>query len=146
MDGQGGGYDPRRLTVEQVVELRAGYAAGVPNRELAERFGVSKATVSSVALGRRYRDVPGAWEGEPRGGGSRMAPRFSDQEIADIRAASAAGLSRRWIAKRFGVGEAKISLIATRQSYRHVPEGVAPSGWMRRRIAVALFWGRAVMS
>ena len=48
------------LSAANRKELAAGYAAGVPVKELAERFGVHRATVNRVAAqaGLRARRVP----------------------------------------------------------------------------------------
>lgn len=51
----------RKLTEEQVVELRNLYRAGEgTTRGLAERFGISNSRVTCILRGSSYADVPGA--------------------------------------------------------------------------------------
>jgi transposase-like protein len=45
-----------RLTVEQVAEIRARYAAGgISQTKLAAEYGCGQGTVSNIVLGKRYR-------------------------------------------------------------------------------------------
>jgi hypothetical protein len=46
-----------RLTVSDVVELRAMLANGHTGRAVAEMFGVSPVTVSAIKVGRLWKDV-----------------------------------------------------------------------------------------
>lgn len=55
----------RKLTAEQVVEIRHACAAGVTQVELQRRYGVSEATISHVVTGRAW-----AWVG-----GQTLSPR-----------------------------------------------------------------------
>lgn len=54
-------YTQRKLTAEQVVELRNLYRNGEgTTRGLAERFGISNSRVTYILRGSSYTDVPGA--------------------------------------------------------------------------------------
>lgn len=45
-----------KLTQYQVAEIRESASAGVPRKELAERFGVRRHTISQIVTGKRWRD------------------------------------------------------------------------------------------
>lgn len=49
-----------RLTEDQVREIRALYDAGVPVRQLADRFGMSQHPIRQITLRRSWRHVPEA--------------------------------------------------------------------------------------
>lgn len=49
----------QRLTDEQVRKIREMRAAGAPQDELAEYFGVSQAHVSRIVLGRQRKTAGG---------------------------------------------------------------------------------------
>lgn len=52
--------DRRKLTTEQVVEIRLSYAAGQNSlSDLGEQYGVSGKAVSLIVLGKTYRDAGG---------------------------------------------------------------------------------------
>jgi hypothetical protein len=61
----------RKLTPEQVVELREGYAAGIPTKVMGERYGVAVRTVCTIAFGGTYKWVPGALPPEMKRAGRR---------------------------------------------------------------------------
>lgn len=71
-------------------ELAAGYAAGVPVKELAERFGVHRATVNRVAAqaGLQARRVP-----------------LSEQRQAEAARLYAEGMTLREVAAKLGTGK-----------------------------------------
>lgn len=52
----------RKLTNEQVLEMRLRRAAGASQRELATEFGVAQSLVSHILRGHRYADAPGPIE------------------------------------------------------------------------------------
>lgn len=46
-----------KLTAEQAAEIKAARAAGVPGRELAQKYGVHECTISAVVRGRNWKSV-----------------------------------------------------------------------------------------
>lgn len=46
-----------KLTIEQVKDIRARYAAGTAKRTLAEEFGVTRMAIHWVVLRRTWADV-----------------------------------------------------------------------------------------
>lgn len=48
----------QKLTADQVREIRAALAAGERQRDIGARFGVHQATISDLARGRTYRQIP----------------------------------------------------------------------------------------
>jgi transcriptional regulator with XRE-family HTH domain len=53
---------PRKLTNEQVLEMRERRAEGTSQRDLAADYGVAQALVSEIVRGLRYADAPGPIE------------------------------------------------------------------------------------
>jgi len=47
----------RKLTIEQVLEVKDMYASGMLQREIAEYFGMSQPQISSVLLGKVYKEA-----------------------------------------------------------------------------------------
>lgn len=78
------------LSAANRKELAAGYDVGVPVKELAERFGVHRATVNRVAAqaGLQTRRVP-----------------LSKQRQAEAARLYAEGLTLREVAAKFGTGK-----------------------------------------
>lgn len=83
------------LNVANRKELVAGYAAGVPVKELAERFGVHRATVTRVAIqaGLQARRVP-----------------LTEQRQAEAARLYAEGLTLREAAAKLGIGKEAVRL------------------------------------
>lgn len=57
---RGGYYSQRKLSAEQVAELRAGYAEGEILSVLGERFDISQSAAERIAHGDIYSDLPDA--------------------------------------------------------------------------------------
>lgn len=49
-----------RMSDEQVLELRAMYAAGIKVKAIAVHFGIKKGSVANIACGRFWRHLPNA--------------------------------------------------------------------------------------
>ncbi len=60
--GTGRGGSPRKLSDEQVVEVRRLRAEGLAQQEIAERFGVSRALVSQIVRGKARVKTRGGHE------------------------------------------------------------------------------------
>lgn len=92
---------PRALTDVQAAEVKARYAAGATERELAARFEVSRGTITRTLAGLPKRQVG------PRVGGLRST--MSTEEIVRRREAgetfqaiaTAAGLTRPAVSDRY---------------------------------------------
>lgn len=108
-----GGRDRRKLTAEQVHEIRFGnerYA------DLARRFGVSYSVVQQCGMGQTYIDHP-LNPDQPAG---RRAARLSEGQVIEARRRYAAGESASKIAKGYGVSRRHMSQIISGMSYKWV--------------------------
>jgi transposase len=66
----------RKLTREQVLELRALYRDGMSYWQLSVRYGVSTGTIADIIAGRNYAWIPGAAEARE----NRKVVRTAQQE------------------------------------------------------------------
>ena len=48
-------WSPAKLTLEQVEEIRRLIAAGVPQREIAQKYGVNRRTIFEIKTGKSWR-------------------------------------------------------------------------------------------
>ncbi len=119
---------PRRLTPDEVRQIREAYAAGKGSyRALAEKYGVSPSTVQAVVAGRRFTADPGPIT-QPR-----PKKRLSPEEIQRIRELYRAGTSRAELARQFGVHRATIDRAVTGRTHPYAPGPVARHKRGRRR-------------
>ena len=89
------------LTSETVEEIRIAYSVGgVTQEELAGRYGVTKAAISSIVLGQTWRAAGGPISPVAK----IKSPAATIQKIAEIKAArESEGLSYRELGLRFGI-------------------------------------------
>jgi predicted DNA-binding protein (UPF0251 family) len=105
----------RHLTDEEVVAIRAAFAAGEPRKALAERYSVTSTAITAVVRG---KSKPGA------GGPIHTGPgpvRLTEEDVVAIRAAREAGTLLRDLAARYGVSQSRIQRIVAREQWTHVP-------------------------
>ena len=127
----GGRHGGAKLTESDVRAIRDAYLAGTTQPVLAERYGVSVATVSDLVRGRtwshipltapvfdgrqRNKPVPGRALGE-RNGHSRLTA----DAVRDIRSSAAAGVATSVLARRYGVGWAAVQGVLAGRTWGHV--------------------------
>lgn len=99
-----------RLSDEQVVEIRARFAAGARQVDLAAEYGISQNTVSSLVTGRTRRKAGGPIT-------RNRARKLDMVEVIDIRNELADGASQVEIAERYGVTQQMVSNIASGRAY-----------------------------
>lgn len=110
------------LTDEQVVALRADYAAGATIAELAARYGASGPTVSMAARGLSYKHVAGPVSvRSPNRGVGQFRPVLTDEQVVALRADYAAGATTVELVERYGASGATVNRAARGVSYKHVP-------------------------
>lgn len=97
---------PRRLTDEQVIEMRRLRWAGATLRQLSRQFGLSKHNVSCACNGWTYKDIP-----LPPGPSVARRQRIS---VPRLRAMADLGMLQVEAAIAFGVSRAAICLAARR--------------------------------
>lgn len=105
-----------RLTTEQVVEMRRlRREEGIPYAKIATRFGVTTSCVFDVVTGSVWAHIPGA---VPAGAGPTPQRRFTDDDVARMRAMRKAGARLRDVATEFG---ASTSCVWSYLNVRHGP-------------------------
>ena len=107
-------YMVKRLTDEQVIELRERFEGGVLQGDLAAEYGIAQNTVSSIVTGRTR-----ARAGGPIKVGSKRKL-TSDDAIA-IRSALSDGILADVICERYGITQQMVWLIHTGRAYSDVP-------------------------
>lgn len=53
----------RKVTAEQVLEMRAAHALGESYAKIAKRYGLAHSTVADLCAGRKWRGVGMTWGG-----------------------------------------------------------------------------------
>lgn len=119
-----------KMTDAQVAEIRAARAAGVMGITLAKQYGISKAQVSRIGLGRNWEREPDAdphkRKAVPPPMGSRLRgerhpkTKLTEDDVRAIRQARAAGAGSTELAKRYNVSQPTISSIVHRRVWSHV--------------------------
>ncbi len=107
----------RPLTMEQVERIRARLAAGEDRMAVAQAFGVSHWTITSV--------LRGATTGVAEASGD-------DDEVMQMRRLHSEGVSQTEIARRFGTSQQRVSLIVRGSS--HAAHGGPIAEPHRRRL------------
>ena len=120
-----------RLTAAKVTEIRGRYAAGEATlTELAERFGVSKATIFNVVRGRGWKDAPGPIltpdRTGPACGEEHPRARLTDAKATEIRRLRAAGgVTLTELARQFGVTSGTVARVVKGLGYKHAARSAA---------------------
>lgn len=124
-----------KLTSPQVLAIRQRYLAGEKRASLAAAFGITIHNVTAVTTGKYWKHVPQVARRAKRSivemdasvnpgkerGSSRAAAKLTESQVLEMRALyqGKAG-SQRELAKRFGISQARIQPILTRQAWGHV--------------------------
>lgn len=103
-----------KLTAKQAFDVRVEYAkGGVSHQQLAQRYGVSDTSISSITRGDSFRDVGG-----PR---FHRANKLNPDLVRAIRAEYAkGGVTFEDVAVRHGVSRAAIKAVVDRRIWGHV--------------------------
>jgi hypothetical protein len=123
------GHDPYRpgelnplakLTEEQVAEIRRLAAEGVPQKDIAPRFGVNPGTISQIVGGVIWSH---SFTGCPT---RRRSPvsftRLSAEQVETVRQLIAEGRKQTDIAREFGVSPCTISSIKKGRNWKRTPD------------------------
>lgn len=103
-----------RLSESQITEIRSLYLSGTPQREIADRYSISRPTVSGIVRGARWAHLPDLIAKH-----DGRTPLVADQVI-EIRRRYARGESQYVLARSFGVSRPTIAGIVTNRYWRHV--------------------------
>jgi len=107
----------RKLSDENIVDIRKRYAAGSKQSDLAVEFGVSQPTIGQLVTGVTWPAVGGPITKVGRG--SRRGA-LTDAQVRDIRARYDAGENQRELGEEYGLSGASINRIGKRIAYRAV--------------------------
>ena len=107
------------MTAAQVSEART-CAATSTVTEMAERFGVTKQTVSDAIMGRTWAHLAGATTATAHLGTGHRSAKLTADDVRTIRERHAAGQSARSLAAEFGVSNASTQKVIKRISWKHV--------------------------
>lgn len=125
-NAQPGGEDHHRsrLTWEDVHTIRRRHAEErVPNKELAEEYGVHLATITGVIANRTWHDegyTPPAQRLTSRGVMNQHS-KLTPEKVRAIRSAYASGKANQYeLARTYGVHQTTIHSILQRRSWKHV--------------------------
>lgn len=110
-----------KLTQEQVMDIRARYAAGAKQTDLAKAYGVSQPTISCAVRGVCYGigevlHHPPRRRQRPTGAASPHA-KLTQEQVRECRARYAAGESQVSLAKAYGIGKPGMSDLLRGKSY-----------------------------
>ena len=114
-------HTKRKLSDEQVVEIRNRYANGETQTALAIEFGVSHQTIGAIVRGKTYKDVPGPLTKNCRGTQRSKLRKFSDEQVFQIRNRYASEETLTALATEFGASISAIRNIVTGKTYKDLP-------------------------
>lgn len=110
--GERNGNTP--FTEDDVREMRRAHRDGTSQTELAKRYGVSQAAISSIVRWKSWTHV------DPESRPNIASVRLTDSTVRQIRRLHETGVSQKALAERFGTNQATVSLVVRRKSYEHV--------------------------
>lgn len=119
-----------KVTTEQVLAMRAAYAAGsVTQGELGEQYGITRKAVSMIVRGKNWAHLPAAAgtrtiarSNQARSSRQNGGVKLTEAAVLAIRRRLAANeATRAQLAREYGVSWTAINLVATGQKWRHVP-------------------------
>ncbi|MEC4763818.1 hypothetical protein VT930_11955 [Mycobacterium sherrisii] len=118
-----------KLNENTVHEIRAAYAAGATQRDLAKQHGVSEIAILCVVHGRTWGHVPVAPEVQPALArrhelgrrGEANGTKLTNADVLAIRAKYAAGdTNHANLAREYSVSTPTISNIVRRKTWSHI--------------------------
>lgn len=116
-----------RLTDSAVLEIRRLWGSGASSVVLADRFGVSAATIADAATGRCWKHLPNAQPNrmhrrvlDPRRRERGSNAKLKYDEVVAIKRQLSAGASPKVLAARFGVAVGTIKSIKNGYNWKHV--------------------------
>ncbi len=124
-----------KLTEEVVVQIIRALQSGARQADLARELGISRATISKIALRQSWAHVlPGeSIQTQPAKGDRHPAARLSNTDVEAIRSAAAGGQRQSAIAEQFGISPHYVwELVNRRRRADHTrprePHQEAPHG------------------
>lgn len=124
---QGTRHPHARLTEEDVRTIHREYREGqTTHRELAERFGLKRESVSEILRGNNWKHIAAEFGGRApclrsRSGAKNAATKLTEAEASSIIRRFAAGESRKALAREFGVSTVTVAHIGHGLGWKHLP-------------------------
>ncbi|MCP4649549.1 MAG: hypothetical protein GY853_05650 [PVC group bacterium] len=112
-----GAFKPNRLTEEKVIKMRQLRKDGAKVKDIAERFGIARASASQALTGKTWSHVNGA-----------VKPLYSkkkltEEEVIEIRQLRKDGAKVKDIAERFGIHYMSVSRVLNGRTWSSVGYG-----------------------
>lgn len=112
----------RKLSSEDVVDIRVKYKNGFTGERLSIYYGVAESTIMRIIRGESWSHT---FEGEKSipqySVGSRHGhAKLTEKDVLGIRADRVSGMNHREIAEKYGVGQPAITRIINRQRWQHI--------------------------
>jgi Trp operon repressor len=112
---RGGANFQARLTEDRVHQIIGLLLEGQTQSAIAKQFGVAEATIRRIASGKAWKQVP-----RPPNFASKIrhsTAKLTEAQVGEIRQLLQAGHSQQVVGRKFNVGQATISDIATGRSW-----------------------------
>lgn len=109
----------RRITQEDIDNIRSGLQNGVRQEDLAREFHCSRSTISAINRGtyNRYTTETHSKRFQGQNNGRSV---LNEQQVLAIRAERQEGQSYRRLSEKYGVSKAAIRNICLRISWKHI--------------------------
>lgn len=118
-----GGLATRKMSLEQVEEIRERASRGEYSADLAREFGVSFQTISNAVTGKLYGFDNVDARGENAEKWKHRAPRnLTDDQVREIRVRYARGERQAALEAEYGVGGGTVSRIVNGKLYADVQD------------------------
>lgn len=121
---RGSSVPASRLTEDSVAEIKVHLASGEAQSAVASSYGVSPATIGSIARGTAWRHVQGPpikRDKRRQDGEYNSAAKMNTDKVIDVRKRAESGENYGRLASDFGVSRACISLIVARKTWGGIP-------------------------
>ncbi len=109
----------RRITQEDIDNIRLGLQNGVRQEDLAAQFHCSRSTISAINRGtyNRYTSDTHSKRFQGQNNGRSV---LNEQQVLAIRAERKQGQSYRSLSMKYGVSKAAIRNVCIRASWKHI--------------------------
>lgn len=105
----------RKLSENQVINMRTQRARGSSLKSLADQFDVVESTISEICSGIRF-----AWLAGPITKGHRCGPKLNLEKARQVRALHQEGHSYKILAEKFSVDASQICRVVNNKSWREL--------------------------
>jgi predicted XRE-type DNA-binding protein len=109
-----------KLTRAQVIAVRQMYRQHVPQKEIADAFGVTRGAISEIVRGKTWglKNISRGKASGADNGSTKLKP----ADVIEIRFLHSESFSQSRLAALFGVSQSAISHIVTGKKWGHLPQ------------------------